>query len=44
MSGDDVEILRRTFEAFNRGGDDAWIAAWHPEARETALEAAGLSG
>jgi ketosteroid isomerase-like protein len=32
MSQENIELLQRFFEAFNRGDDDAWIAAWHPEA------------
>jgi ketosteroid isomerase-like protein len=31
MSQENVEILRRSFDAFNRGDDDAFIATWHPE-------------
>jgi ketosteroid isomerase-like protein len=31
MSEEDVEILRRGFEAFNRGDAEAWIATWHPD-------------
>jgi ketosteroid isomerase-like protein len=31
MSNENVEILRRALEAFNRGDAEAWIATWHPE-------------
>src|SRR5829696_3044600 len=32
MSEENVEILRRAVEAFDRGAEDEWIAAWHPDA------------
>jgi ketosteroid isomerase-like protein len=32
MSHENVEILRRAVEAFDRGAEDEWIAAWHPDA------------
>ena len=32
MSEENVELMRRALEAVNQGDDDAWIAAWHPEA------------
>jgi ketosteroid isomerase-like protein len=32
MSEENVELMRRVLEAVNQGDDDAWIAAWHPEA------------
>jgi ketosteroid isomerase-like protein len=32
MSQENVEILRRAVLAFDRGAEDEWIAAWHPNA------------
>ena len=32
MSQENAEILRRAVQAFDRGNDDEWIAAWHPAA------------
>ena len=32
MSQENVEILRRAIQAFDRGDDEEWIAAWHPAA------------
>jgi ketosteroid isomerase-like protein len=32
MSEENVELMQRVLEAINRGDDDAWVAAWHPEA------------
>jgi ketosteroid isomerase-like protein len=32
MSEENVELMERVLEAVNQGDDDAWIAAWHPEA------------
>jgi ketosteroid isomerase-like protein len=32
MSEENVETLRRAVEAFDRGDEDEWIAAWHPDA------------
>jgi|Tabmets5t2r1_1033131.scaffolds.fasta_scaffold177752_1 ketosteroid isomerase-like protein len=32
MSRENVEILRGAVQAFDRGDDDEWIAAWHPAA------------
>jgi ketosteroid isomerase-like protein len=31
MAEEDVQILRRSFEAFNSGDAEAWITAWHPD-------------
>ena len=31
MSEENVEILRRAVEAFDRGAEDDWIAAWHSD-------------
>jgi ketosteroid isomerase-like protein len=31
MSEENVEVLRRGLEAFNRGDAEAWISIWHPE-------------
>jgi ketosteroid isomerase-like protein len=32
MSEENVEVLRRAVEAFDRGAEDEWIAAWHADA------------
>ena len=32
MSEEDVEVLRRAVQAFDRGAEDEWIAAWHADA------------
>jgi ketosteroid isomerase-like protein len=32
MSDERTQILRRAIQAFDRGDDDEWIAAWHADA------------
>jgi ketosteroid isomerase-like protein len=32
MSEENVDILRRAVEAFDRGADEEWIAAWQTDA------------
>ena len=32
MSQQNVEILRRALQAFNRGDEEDWLAAWHADA------------
>jgi ketosteroid isomerase-like protein len=32
MSEENVETLRRAVQALDRGDDDEWVAAWHPDA------------
>jgi ketosteroid isomerase-like protein len=32
LSEDKIETLHRAIEAFDRGAEDEWIAAWHPDA------------
>ena len=32
MSQENVEILRRALQAFDRGDEDDWLAAWHADA------------
>jgi ketosteroid isomerase-like protein len=31
MPGENVEIVRRGYDAWNRGNEDAWISMLHPE-------------
>jgi ketosteroid isomerase-like protein len=40
MSRENVEIVRRQFEAFERGGLDAAAEYWHPEIEWRAVEGA----
>jgi ketosteroid isomerase-like protein len=32
MSDENVEILRRALEAFDRGDEDEWLTSWHADA------------
>jgi ketosteroid isomerase-like protein len=41
MSNDNVEVVRRQFEAFARGGIDAVAKFWHPNIEWRAVEGAG---
>jgi ketosteroid isomerase-like protein len=40
MSGENVEVVRRQFEALERGGPDAAAELWHPDIDWRAVEGA----